>query len=407
MTWMMRLGSLCLAGSALSVSLSCGVAAAASKPSSDWVASWGASPVSTQAPQTADVTYRDVVHLSLGGNAIRIKLTNELGNAPMNLGAVHVALSAGNGQTQPGTDHALTFNGRPQVMIPAGAMVVSDPVPMPVSAMADVAVSVYVPQQEHARATCHDLGSSTSYIAAGNATAAAAVEGAKTLTSWCVVKGVDVQSGDKNAFAIATLGDSITDGAASTPDANRRWPDFLAQRLQADKKTQHIGVLNEGISGNRLLYDGAGPSALARLDRDVIAQSGVKYLIVLEAINDIGRHFLPNDPESTLTAADVIFAYKQIIDRAHQHGIKVIGATLTPYIGAGYATPAGEAVRQAANEWIRTPGNFDGFIDFDKATQDPQNPTRFLLANEHGDHLHPNDTGYKVMGDSIDLKLFQ
>ncbi|MFT4114320.1 SGNH/GDSL hydrolase family protein [Silvibacterium sp.] len=381
----------------------------AEKPASGWVASWGASPVSSRPIEAADVTYRDVVHLSLGGNAIRIKLTNELGEAPITVGTAHVALSAGNGQTQPGTDHALTFNGRTQVMIPAGAMVVSDPIPMPVAALSDLAVSVYLPQQPvpQAHTTCHDLGSSTSYIATGDATAATAVEGAKTLTSWCVVKGVDVQAADQNAFAVATLGDSITDGAASTPDANHRWPDFFAQRLQADKKTKHIGVLNEGISGNRLLYDGAGPSALARLDRDVLAQSGVKYLVVLEAINDIGRLAHPGDLESTLTAADVEFAYKQIIERAHQHGIKVYGATLTPYVGAGYATPAGEAIREAVNQWIRTPGNFDGFIDFDKATQDPQNPTKFLLANEHGDHLHPNDTGYKVMSDSIDLKLFQ
>ncbi|WP_164981544.1 SGNH/GDSL hydrolase family protein [Silvibacterium dinghuense] len=402
MTWTMRLGSLCLAGSML-----CGVAMGAEKPAASWVGSWGASPSSSRVVDAGDVTYRDVVHLSVGGNAIRIKLTNELSPAPVAIGAVHVALSAGSGQTQPGTDHALTFNGRAQVTIPAGAMVVSDPIPMPVASMADLAVSVYLPKQEQARTTCHDLGSSTNYIATGDATAAASVEGAKTVTSWCVVKGVDVQANEKNAGAIVTYGDSITDGAGSALDANHRWPNFFAERLQAEKKTSHLAVLNEGISGNRLLYDGAGPSALARLDRDVIAQSGVRYLVILEAINDIGRIPKEGDPESSLTAADVLFAYTQIIERAHQHGIKVIGATLTPYEGAKYFSQGGEAVRQAVNQWIRTPGNFDGFIDFDKATQDPKNPGMYLPADDHGDHLHPSDAGYKAMSDSIDLKLFE
>ena len=203
-----------------------------------------------------------------------------------------------------------------------------------------------------------------------------------------------------------TFGDSITDGALSAPDANRRWPDDLFQRLHADKKTANLSILNEGISGNRLLYDGAGPNAVARFDRDLLAQSGVKYLIVLEAINDIGRIPKAGDPESTVTAANLIFAYSQMITRAHQYGIKVYGATLTPYVGAKYASAAGEQVREAVNQWIRTPGNFDGVIDFDKATQDPANPTVFSSTADSGDHLHPADAGYKVMSDSIDLKLF-
>jgi lysophospholipase L1-like esterase len=355
----------------------------------------------------ANSTYRNIVHISLGGDALRVQLTNEFGTTPLNVGAAHLALSAGEGKTQPGTDHALTFNGRPTVMIPAGGLVLSDPISMQAAAMADLVISVYLPEQPVASPTCHQLGSSTNYIASGDASAAAEFENPRPLKSWCFVKGVDVRTVDKNSAAIVTLGDSITDGAASTPDANHRWPDYLTQRLHADKKTANVAVLNEGISGNRLLYDQAGPNAIARFDRDVLAQSGVKYLIILEAINDIGRITKTGDPESTVTAPDIIFAYSQLIARAHQHGIKVYGATLTPYIGAKYASPAGEEVRQAVNQWIRTGGAFDAVIDFDKATQDPKNPAMFLPEDDHGDHLHPSDAGYKAMADSIDVKLFR
>jgi lysophospholipase L1-like esterase len=354
----------------------------------------------------ANSTYRSIVHISIGGDTLRVQLTNELGKEPLNVGAAHIALSAGEGKTQPGSDHALTFGGQPIVMIPAGGMVISDPVSMQAAPMADLVLSVYVPEQPIASPTCHVLGVSTDYIAIGDATAATVLDNPRPLKSWCFVKGIDVLPANKNAAAVVTLGDSITDGAHSTPDANHRWPDILAQRLQADKHTAGLSVLNEGISGNRLLYDGAGPNAIARFDRDVIAQSGVKYLIILEAINDIGRIPKTGDPESTVTAQDIIFAYTQMITRAHQHGIKVYGATLTPYGGAGYSSPGGEQVREAVNQWIRTPGNFDAVIDFDKATQDPANPTRFSTASDSGDHLHPADGGYKIMGDSIDLKLF-
>jgi lysophospholipase L1-like esterase len=370
-----------------------------------WVGTWAASPLAMKIDDpVANSTYRSVVHISLGGDTLRVQLTNELGTTPLNVGSAHIALSAGEGKTQPGTDHALTFNGRPTVMIPAGGMVFSDPVAMQAAPMADIALSVYLPEQLIATPTCHVLGVSTNYIATGDASAAPVLESPRPLKSWCFVKGIDVRAAD--AAAVVTFGDSITDGALSTPDANRRWPDNLFLRLHADKKTASLSVLNEGISGNRLLYDGAGPNALARFDRDVLAQSGVKYLIILEAINDIGRIPKIGDPESTVTAQDLIFAYAQMIARAHQHGIKVYGATLTPYGGAKYSSPAGEQVRQALNQWIRTPGNFDGVIDFDKATRDPANPTAFSAASDSGDHLHPADAGYKVMSDSIDLKLF-
>jgi lysophospholipase L1-like esterase len=386
----------------------CGIANAADKSAApQWIGTWGASPMAMKIEEpVANSTYRSIVHISLGGDSLRVALTNEFGTAPLTVGAAHLALSAGGGATQPGSDHPLTFGGRATVMIPAGGFVLSDPVAMQAAPLSDLVISVYLPEQEVATPTCHQLGSSTNYIASGDATAISTLENPRPLKSWCFVKGVDVETSAKNAAAIVTFGDSITDGAASTPDANRRWPDDLAQRLRADKKTANLAILNQGISGNRLLYDGAGPSAIARFDRDVLSQPGVKYLIILEGINDIGRIPKTGDPESSITAPDLIFALTQLVTRAHQHGIKVYGATLTPYGGAGYASQAGEAVREAVNQWIRTGGVFDAVIDFEKATQDPKNPTAFLPEDDHGDHLHPSDAGYKAMSDSIDLKLF-
>jgi lysophospholipase L1-like esterase len=227
----------------------------------------------------------------------------------------------------------------------------------------------------------------------------------KKIYSWNFLKGVDVQA-EREAGSIVAFGDSITDGAKSTRDTNTRWPDVLAARLAANKATAHLGVLNQGIGGNRILHDNTGPSALARFDRDVIAQAGVKYVIILEAINDIGHAADPKKPYDIVSADDLIAGFSQMARRAHTHGIKVIGATLTPYIGAGYQSPAGEAMRQAVNQWIRTTKELDGVVDFDKATADPAHPGVFLPADDSGDHLHPNDAGYKAMGEAIDLKLF-
>jgi lysophospholipase L1-like esterase len=357
-------------------------------------------------PGPANSTYRNVVHISAGGPSLRVILTNEFGTRPLIVAAAHVALSAGSGSIQAQTDHALSFNGRTSVTIPAGSLAVSDGVAMPVTALADLAVSVYLPQQAIGTMSCHDLGQSTNYVAEGDATAAAALTGARNIKSWCFVKGIEVSTQSEKAAAIVTLGDSITDGAVSTVDTNHRWPDVLAARLQADAKTAHLSVLNEGISGNRLLHDRAGPNALARFDRDVLSQSGVKYLIVLEGINDIGSIANPRDPSDLITSQDLIFALTQMVERAHAHGIKVFGATLTPYKGAGYFSDAGEKIRQDVNQWIRTAGVVDGVIDFDQATRDAANPAAFSLVADSGDHLHPADAGYKVMGDSIDLKLF-
>ena len=379
---------------------------------SNWVGTWASSPVGESVnsgqPGPGNSTYRNIVHISLGGGAVRVQLTNEFGTAPLTVGAAHIAVSAGGGSIQSGSDHALTFNGRPTVEIPAGAFVISDPVTMQAAPLSDLTVSVYFPEQRISKTSCHADGQSTNYVLRGDATAAPTADNSSPITSWCFVKGIDVNTNaSDHAAAIVTFGDSITDGAVSTPNTNRRWPDVLAARLQADKRTAHLGVLNQGIGGNRVLHDGYGPSALARFDRDVIAQSGVKYLIILEGINDIGRLKAPHEQGDNITADYLIFGLSQLVTRAHQHGIKVIGATLTPYMGAGYSSALGEQVRQAYNQWIRTSGVFDGVIDFEKITQDPAHPDMFLPDYDSGDHLHPKDAGYKAMGDSIDLSLFR
>jgi lysophospholipase L1-like esterase len=274
-----------------------------------------------------------------------------------------------------------------------------------VPAGSDLAISFFLPAQPIHQLSQHGGADQTNYTAPGNVVGAKTLDGPSEIKSWLFVKGVDVKV-DARSAAVVAFGDSITDGAFAAINQNARWPDELARRLLADKKTSDIGVLNEGIGGNRVLHDNTGPSALARFDRDVIGQAGVKYLIVLEAINDIGHAYDPGRAYDVVTADDLIAGYVQMAERAHMHGIKVYFATLTPYTGAKYASPAGEEVRQALNKWIRTTNQIDGFIDFDKATQDPANPGMYLPAYDHSDHLHPSDPGYKAMGDAIDLSLF-
>jgi lysophospholipase L1-like esterase len=376
-----------------------------------WVGTWSASPMGAPVnfgqPSPGNTTYRDIVHISAGGTTLRVELTNEFGTRPLTIGAAHIALSAGMGGIQPGSDHALTFNGQPSVTIPAGAPIFSDPVSLVVAPMANLAVSVYLPDQPIGETTCHQEGMTTTYITQGNNTSAETVTDARTIASWCFVKAIDVSTSDAGAAAIICLGDSITDGAHSTPDMNRRWPDVLAARLQANPKLAHFSVLNEGIGGNRLLNDLAGPNTLARFDRDVLAQSGAKYVILLEGINDIGHTAMPRVPADVITVQDLILAYTQLVTRAHAHGLKIYGATITPYVGAHYYAPKGEEMREAVNQWIRTSGVFDGVIDFDKAVADPAKANVIAPAYDSGDHLHPNDAGYQKMADSIDLSLFQ
>ncbi len=386
--------------------------AAAATPLDHWVGTWAASPMAAKnpdarfgAPGTEGTTLREIVHISIGGPSVRVILTNEFGLDPLTIGAAQIALSSSASTITEGTATPLTFGGAPSIVIPPGALIVSDPVALKVAPSSNLAVSLFLPDQPVNQLTLHPFADQTNYLAPGNVVSAASLDTPTTFFTWDFLKGIDVIADDK-AASIVTFGDSITDGAHSTRDANARWPNVLAARLLADKKTANLGVLNEGIGGNRILHDTAGPSALARFDRDVLAQAGVKYLIIMESINDIGHATDPAKPYDVVTVEDLIVGLGQLATRAHTHGLKVIGATLTPFVGAKYQSPAGEEMRQAINKWIRTTNQLDGVIDFDKVTTDPTHPGMFLPLDDSGDHLHPGDAGYKAMGDSLDLKLF-
>ena len=374
-----------------------------------WVGTWAAAPMVAQGPAMRPftlTTLRQIVHISNGGDQLRIRITNAYGTDSLAIADVHVAVSAGGSSIKDGTDHAVTFGGSAGIRLAPGAEVYSDPVPLAVAALSDVAISFFFPNQVMRAETYHQLGLQTNYQTDGDQSGAASLNNATRINSWYFLDGVDVPAVE-GSRAIVTVGDSITDGALSTPDTNQRWPDALAARLKQEHGLENVAVLNEGISGNRVLNEGAGPSAVARIDRDILAQNGVKYVIVLDSINDIGRlasKFLA--PEDSISAEDLEFGLRQLADAAHLHGIKIYGATLTPYGGAGYSSEKGEQIRETVNGWMRTSGVFDGVVDFDKITQDPANPTKFNPAYDSGDHLHPNDAGYKAMADGIDLKLF-
>ena len=387
-----------------------------------WVGTWGAAPspqletaeMEKQKLVFHDQTLREIVHVSIGGDTVRIRLSNAFGAQPVEIGAAHLAVRASGSGIVPGTDHALTFSGRPRIEIPAGAVVVSDAVPVKVAPAADLAISLYLPK-DSVGAGVHYTALQTNYIARGNATAAASLDSPATVTSWAFLTGVDVQAPAATGSVIA-FGDSITDGSRSTVDANHRWPDTLAARLLARKSG--LAVVDMGIGGNRILHEGAaskrpqfGINALARFDQDVLSQPGVRYLLILEGINDIGHAGSSAPASEAVTAEDIIAGLTQMIERAHQKGIKVIGATLTPFEGEGniqrgYWTPEKAKVREAVNAWIRSGKGFDGLVDFDKAVRDPANPNKILPAFDSGDQLHPGDAGYKAMGEAIPLSLF-
>ena len=361
-----------------------------------------------QAPPTPlnfrNQTLREIVHTSLGGDRVRVVLSNAFGTIPLEVGAAHVALREKDAAIQVKSDRPLTFAGSPSTMIAAGAVAVSDPVSLAIPVAADLAVDIYLPGDTAATAsplTTHQGASQTNYISAdGNHAGEADLAGATTTGAWFFLARVEVEA-PAAAGAVVTFGDSITDGARSTANTNNRWPDEFARRLAAAKIP--LGVLNEGISGNRVLCDGAGVSALARFDRDVLVQPGAKYVIVLESINDIGIGRSTAVP----SADDLIAAHRQLIERAHAHGLKIYGATLTPFDGAAYFTQEGEAKRQAVNAFIRTGKAYDGVIDFDAAVRDPQAPSKIQMKFNPGDNLHMNDAGYQAMAGAIDLSLFK
>lgn len=382
-----------------------------------WVASWGAS---QQIPETQntlpsdelrDATVRQIFHLSDGGATVRIHLSNAFGTEALHFTSVHIArpLSPSSAAIDPATDKAITFADSFDVTVPPGADYVSDPVRYPVAALSDVAVSFHL-DLPPARQTCHPGSRATSYYVHGDIPTAERLTDSKHVDHWCQVSAIDVLAPDGGA-SVVVLGDSITDGHGATTNGNDRWTDVLAARLQASPNTRSIGVSNQGIGGNHLLTDGLGPNALARFDRDVLVQAGVRWVIVFEGVNDLGG--LARNGEVTLTehaalVRRVLASYQQIIVRAHAHGLRVIGATITPYMGSDYYHPGSlsETDRQTVNHWIRDTGHFDAVVDFDRVVRDPHRPDRLLPAYDCGDHLHPSPAGYQAMGEAIPLGLF-
>ncbi|MGH8229891.1 MAG: SGNH/GDSL hydrolase family protein [Steroidobacteraceae bacterium] len=389
-----------------------------------WIASWGASPAP---PRTAmgplpptpgfdDVTIRQIVRISAGGKYVRVRFTNEYGSKPLVIGAASIARASASGKVQPGTRHVLTFGGKRNAVIPAGAPLLSDPVDLPVKALSSLAIILYLPR-DTGPCTCHPTAMQIGYVSPRGNFTGKLFKAARTITSRAFLSEVDVKVTGP-ARAIVAFGDSITDGYGSTADTNRRWPDRLAERLVSRGGRTTLSVVNEGISGNRVLADGAGQSALARFDRDVLAVPGAAYVIVFEGINDIGfsyGHFtgplakalkhLTAGPK--VTAQALIAGYRQLIARAHLHGLKIYGATITPYEGSATYTAQGNAVRDAVNRWIRTSGAFDGVLDFDAVLRDPGDPNRIAPALQAGDHIHGNDAGYAALAKSIDLVPFE
>jgi lysophospholipase L1-like esterase len=373
-------------------------AAAASSPTAP-------APTASYAHVTGQ-TLRQIVHTTAAGSQLRVVVSNVFGTAPMTIGAAHVALRDKASAIVPASGRALAFNGRGSVTIPAGAAVVSDAAAIAVPAAVDLAVDLYLPGTTNTPSptTMHAAAHQTNYVSeAGDFTGKTVLPVSATTESWFGMSQIDVLA-QAGLETIVAFGDSITDGSRSTTDANGRWPDILAGRLAA--RHMPFAVANAGIGGNRLLSDGAplsGVNALARFDRDVLDVAGVTHAVVLEGINDIGNARGAAAP----TADDLIAAHAQLVERAHLRGIRILGATLTPFEGANYYTESGEAKRQAINAWIRTARAYDGVVDFDAAARDPEHPGRLLAAYDSGDHLHPNDAGYKAMGDAVDLALFK
>jgi lysophospholipase L1-like esterase len=399
------------------------------KPAPDhWVATWatgniagpGPIPYSSEGfvPGAVDTTLRQIVHTSLGNSPgdplVRVEFTNALGTDPLTIGEVHIALADPNGGATTGdislfSANALTFAGQSAVTIPPGAEIASDPVALKLPFGSDLVITMFLPAQKISSATFHWYSFQTSFYAPGNVVSQRSLTMPPThshsMGAWYFLKSVDVKAAPY-ASAIVAFGDSITDGAAGITNANRRWPDVLARRLHANPPTQNLAVANEGIGGNRVLHDGIGPSALARFDREVLSIPGVGSVIVFEGVNDLGIAYGPN-PHDVVTADQLIAGLTQFAERAHAHNLKVFGATVTPYGGAGYYSAAGEQVREALNAWIRTTTVFDGVIDFDKLLQDPAEPTKLAPAYASTDHLHPNDAGLQAMGNAIELQLFK
>lgn len=389
------------------------VSAAQAAPACSWQAAWASAQLAPDAANAmpaagmTGATLREIVRPTLGASKLRVRFSNAFGGTPLVILGAGLARSADNrsDRIDPASRRTLTFAGAAGVTIPPGADWLSDPVALDVKAFDDLAISLRA-SGDPASQTAHPGSRATSYVAAGDQIAAETLTGATPVDHWYLLSGIEVER-CAAANGIVMLGDSITDGRGSTTNGNDRWPDVLARRLGGK-----AAVLNQGIGGNRVLLDGLGPSALARLDRDVLAQPGVRYVLVLEGINDLGvltRLETKTPAERKAFVTQLTAGYAQIVARAHARGMKVYGATITPDTGSAYYHPdaGSEADRQAINAWIRAPGHFDAVVDFDAVTRDPANPSRLAPAFDSGDHLHPNPAGYKAMGEAVPLALFR
>ncbi len=381
-----------------------------------WVGTWASAQMLVDGPDLTaddfrDATLRQVVHLSSGGSRIRVSLSNAFGTAPLQIQMVHVAKPASvvNCRIDASTDEPLRFSGNTAVTIPPGAEYLSDPIDYPVAPLTDLTVTMYL-ETPSLHQTGHIAAHTTSCLGARNLVSAADLPDAKKFQHWFYLTGVEVES-PADAAAVVTLGDSITDGTGSTLNGNDRWPDVLAARLQAGAATRRWSVLNVGIGGNHMLTDGVGPNALARLNRDVLAQPGVRAVIVFEGVNDLGgwtRNGPISKEEHDVFVDRLIASYEQVIERAHASGLTVIGATILGYQGAANYHPDATNLAdwQRLNDWIRQPGHFDAVVDLDKATADPAHPGRMAPTTGSADNLHPGPAGYKMMGDAFPLGLF-
>ena len=367
-----------------------------------WIGTWMAAPQLTEPgnlppePAFADTTLRQIVRVTLGGRQIQVRLSNEFGTVPLTLTAVRVARPGTGGSIDPRTEKPLLFAGQASVTIAPGATAVSDALAFEIAPLSDLAVTLHT-RTTSRQITGHPGARCTSYLASGSHVSDAILPGAVTVEHWYFLSGVHVPA-VSGAGAVVTLGDSITDGRGSPTNGNGRWPDYLARRLRANRATRSVGVLNAGIGGNAVIRGGLGPTALQRLDRDVISQPGARWLILFEGINDLGGR--------SAGAKEMIAAYQQIITRAKARGLRVYGATILPCGESFYFTPELEAARGEINAWIRGSSAFDAVIDFDAALRDPKNPSRLADAALSPDHLHPSGLGYKTLADAIDLKLF-
>jgi len=405
------------------------VRADSNQDSQQWIGTWATAPqpfLPGRLQTFRNQSLRLIVHTSVGGTKVRIKISNTYGAKPLLIGAAHIARRTAEAEIDPTSDRTMMFRGQASTTVPARSMVVSDPVDLDVSALSDLAISLFFPETTEAT-TSHSLALQTNYVSAetGDSTAAVKFPVVRTTAVWPFLTGVDVAASPRGA-AIVAFGSSTTDGDGSTKDANRRWPDVLAERLQksGDRKLQ-LGVLNLGIIGNRLLHEspqgpdnpfGAalGESGLARFERDALAQAGVKYVFIGLGINDIAFPAFPfTPPNEKVSAKDIVSGYRQLIARSHKRGIRVIGTTIPPFENSFFRkpnvtfyTPEREAVRQEVNAWIRS-GAFDGVVDFDAVLRDPSRPAQLSPTYDSGDHLHVNDAGNVAQGNAIPLALFR